>query len=986
MGRFALTSDKKRRSILLIVFFFSGATALVYQLAWIRMFGFVFGVSVFAISTVLTAFMTGLALGNYLFGRLVDTSKNALTLFAFLQLGIGSFALTFPFTFKAFEFFYLSFHQLFPTSFYISSLIRFVFSFFFLLIPTTLMGGTLPVLTKYFVKNLGNLGHNVGTLYSVNNLGAFIGCFAAGFLLVQMWGTTETIVLAAVINIIIAFVVFYIHTKGTKGKIEKVPLVSENIDKSGQTTYSGFIVKLALWVFVVEGFTTLSYEVIWTRILVGFSFDKSVYFTSTVILSFIFGLSVGSWLVSFFVDRHKNLPALLGWIEMGIGLVAIALLPVFSKIGAYLESVRPLYVGSWLFHMGREYFIFFIVMLFPVILMGATFPIVSKIYTQHINQLGTRIGVVGALDTVGSIFGSFVAGFIFIPFLGVVNAVLLTAAINLAIGFIIFFFQPYMRKTSKIIVGLTILVCAVFLLRTVPGKAYFQTWLTSQPEDRLIFYKEGTAATVSIPQHLDGTKALSINGAISGEASPGDLEVHRLEGYLPYLLHDNPENALLIGLGTGVTANCLIQSDMKYVECVEICPEVVEAAEHSLGEENSHVVKNQKFTGIIEDGRSFLLITEVKYDIITSSGIHPRMSPTIYTSEFYQICRDHLTENGVMCKWFPSNWLSTDEFKMLLKSFIDVFPYSSLWVGNASQAILIGKTEPLVINLDMLSRKMKRDKIFHDLAASGMETPSKLLAKFICHDDSLTKYLGDVSVNSDDNPAVEYSRYMNKARNPEIIRDLIDLKHGQSHLLMQKSDSLMIAHDEFERYWRAEKYFMIANIINFTGDRLPDMLNALNRAIELDSTNIRYRESLAIILYKNAKYQEALAHMLRIIELQPDCGPHYENAGRIYFDIQDKNRAFDMFRRALQINPELALSRYYLALLYASENKLNRSIAELKKVIELYPRFISAHFDLGVLYSSLNNIESAKACFNKCLEIQPDHEQAKKLLRQLKSS
>lgn len=947
------------------------------------MFGFVFGVSVFAISTVLTAFMTGLALGNYLFGRLVDTVKNSLTLFALLQFGIGLFALSFPFTFKAFEFTYLSLHQLFPTSFYVSSLIRFAFSFLFLLIPTTLMGGTLPVLTKYFVKNLGDLGKNVGTLYSVNNFGAFIGCFAAGFVAVQILGARETIVLTALINMTIAVAVLAIRATDTQKSIEETLAAAENAAASPQTPYSGFIVKLALWVFAIEGFTTLSYEVIWTRILLGFSFDKSVYFTSTVILSFIFGLSIGSWLVSFCVDRHKNLPALFGWLEISIGLFAIALLSLFPRIGAHLESVRPLYVDAWLVHMGKEYFIFFIVLLLPIVLMGATFPIAGKIYTQHIRQLGTRIGVVGALDTVGSIFGSFVAGFIFIPFLGVVHAVLVTAAINLVIGLVIFFSQSATRMPSKIFLGMATVLCAVILLRAVPTKEYFQTRLTSQPEDRLIFYKEGTSATVSIPQHVDGTKALSINGAISGEASPGDLEVHRLEGYLPYLLHGHPANALLIGLGTGVTANCLIQSDIHYVDCVEICPEVIDAAEHALREENNHVVAHPKFNGIVEDGRSFLLITEKKYDIITSSGIHPRMSPNIYTSEFYETCRDRLTENGIMCKWFPSNWLSEGEFKKLLKSFTDVFPYSSLWVGNAGQAILIGKQQPLVIDVDALADKMKWDKIAKDLAASGMETPAKLLSKFVCFDDALKKYIGDVSANSDDHPVVEYSRYMNKARNPKIIWDLIDLKQNAALSLSHNSDDLSFEYADFERYSRAEKYFMIANIINFAGDRLPDMLDALNKAIALDPTNVRYRESLAIIQYKNGNLQDALTEMLKVIELQPDYAPNYENAGRIYFDIQDYNRAFAMFQQALTMNPELALSRYYLALLYAAENKLNRSIAELKKVVELYPRFTSAHFDLGLLYASLNNIDAARTCFQRCLEIQPDLEDAKKRLRQL---
>jgi spermidine synthase len=975
-----IKSEKTVRSILFIVFFFSGVTALIYQMAWIRMFGLVFGVSVYAVSTVLTAFMTGLALGNYIFGRIIDKYIKTLNIFIFIELSIALFALAFPFTFNWFKTAYISFHQLFPTSFYASSLIRFVFSFLFLLIPTTLMGGTLPVLTKFFVRHLDHLGQNVGKLYSVNNLGAFAGCFIAGFILVQVLGTTETIILAAMINLTNALVVFLIRPKNYNIETDGLPYEIENKDIQ---TYPGYAVKLALWVFAIEGFTTLSYEVIWTRILLGFSFDKSVYFYSTVVLSFIFGLSLGSWLISFWVDRYKNLLVLIGWIEVCIGLVSISLLPVFSKIGVYLESVRPLYVNSWFAHLGKEYFLFFIVMLLPVILMGATFPIVSKIYTQHMRQLGSRIGVVGALDTVGSIFGSFIAGFIFIPFLGVVNSVLLTAAVNLFIGFLIFIFHPFMKKLSRIVIVTAAILCTVILLRAVPEKEYFQNWLTNQPEDRLLFYKEGVSSTVSVPQHLDGVKDLSINGAISGQDSYGDLEVHKMEGYLPYLLNKNPKNALLIGMGMGVTANCLIQSDMNYVDCVEICPEVNEAAEIAFFPVNDHVVKNPKLNLIIEDGRSYLLITTKKYDIITSSGIHPRMSPNIYTKEFYEICRDRLADNGVMCKWFPSNWMSESEFKMLVKSFTDVFPYSSMWVGNASQAILVGAKRPFEIDLDLLSEKMKTEKIHRDLKASFMEDPEKLLSKFVCTGQSLQAYLQDAAVNSDDNPVVEYSRYMNKARNPEIIWDLIGLKQDEASILPTQSGTSTMNNEKGRRYFNAEKQFMIANIVNFFGDRQQEMIDALNKTIELDPQNYRGHESLAIIYYKSGKYQESLDEMTKIIELSPGKSENYENTGRIYFDMRDNSHAFEMFQKAIRINPELALSHYYLALLFVADNKTDSAISEFKKAIELYPKFVRAHFDLGVLYYSMNKFKSAQACFKRCLEIQPDQVDAKKFLEKI---
>ena len=196
--------------MLFAVLFFSGVSALIYQIVWIRKFGLVFGVDVFTMATVLSAFMGGLALGSLIFGRLVDKVKSPLRLFMLLEFGIGLFAILFPFTFKGLINFYTPIIQKFGLSDYSGQIVKFIFSFAYLLIPTTLMGGTLPVIFKYFVKQLKNLGWHVSNLFAINNLGAVIGCFFAGFVLIKTFGLTTSLYIAACINLINAIIVFLV--------------------------------------------------------------------------------------------------------------------------------------------------------------------------------------------------------------------------------------------------------------------------------------------------------------------------------------------------------------------------------------------------------------------------------------------------------------------------------------------------------------------------------------------------------------------------------------------------------------------------------------------------------------------------------------------------------------------------------------------------------------------------------------------------------
>ncbi|MBS3775839.1 MAG: fused MFS/spermidine synthase, partial [Bacteroidales bacterium] len=775
--------------LLFLVLFFSGVTALIYQIIWIRKFGLVFGVHVYSITTVLTAFMAGLALGSLIFGKIVDKKDNPLRVFFLLELGIGLFALFFPFLFDVLSRGYGIIAQNMTLPDYGQQLIRFSIAFLFLLIPTTLMGGTLPVIIKYFVRRLGNLGSGVSILYALNNLGAVIGGFLTGFILIRLIGVQASLLIAASLNLANALITWLIARRFKKiilqtdeRYVEEEKIVRKTEDEKVVYKLPKSIVRLVLWVFAIEGFTTLAYEVIWGRILISFSFDKTVYFSTILVVSFIFGLSLGSFLIRKWIDRGKYLLSLLGYIEVAIGLISFVLLLFFSWLASFLSEQREL-TDTWMQVAGKEYFIFFLLLSIPTTLMGFTYPIVSKLYTQNIKNLGNRMGTIGFLDTIGSILGSFVAGFVLIPFFGVVISFLIIVSINVLIGLLVVLSHPVMSKRLKYsITGGTLILLLVLSIQ-IPDRRYFTWWdqldykktFFGEHYTRLLFYDEGAGSTVTVREYPfgDGYLALNVDGHNTAYSTDKDRRVNGLLGYLPYILHPDPENAIVIGYGMGVTAHSLVQPDMKQIDIAEIVPGVLKASP-IFSEWNHNVLEEPKVEAHIEDGRSMIYMSrDKKYDIITSNAIHPRLSNNIYTRDFYQICREKLADDGIICQWIPPNWISEKHFKALVNGFVDAFPHSQMWYINEYSTLLVGKKEPMELNYGLIRDKMaNNEKLSKEMADFGIPDPFMLLSQFIFDAADLEEYTEDAAVNTDNHPIVEFSKIINIAPSVPVLNDI----------------------------------------------------------------------------------------------------------------------------------------------------------------------------------------------------------------------
>lgn len=822
-------SSGTNRVLLYLVLLFSGVSALIYQVVWIRKFGLVFGFHVFSMSTVLTAFMAGLAMGSLWFGKLADRGKNPLGLFLLLEIGIGLFAVLFPYLFDGLTAFYSHIIKNLYINQYTTQLIRFVLSFFFLLIPTTLMGGTLPVIIKYVVKDFQNFGSKVSGLYSINNLGAVIGCFAAGYFLINNFGLLAALYIGAGFNIFNGIVVFFIYQNEEE---KHRNILTEKFDNKRKTVSSKrFITSprvliIVLWVFAIEGFTTLAYEVLWIRILVGFSFDKTTYFFTVILAGFIFGLSLGSFLIRKHIDKIKDLLGLLVLIQVFIGISSALMLILFSKLAPVLIQQRDIF-GTWLENSGKEYFIFFLLLSVPTTLMGFTYPLVSKIYTDNMKRVGKKMGVIGFMDTVGSILGSFAAGFFMIPFLGVVNSFILIIAINIMLGLLVLFFHPGYRMRRKWIATVAIALLAIITYSFIPVKNYFSWWDSLKYKDswfgdhynEILFYDEGEAATVMVLKYPgEDTRSLMINGHNTAFTNRRDLSVNRQLGYMPYILHPDPKNAFVIGFGLGVTAHTLTRPYIQQVDVAEIVPGVIRAA--PVFQKWNHNVQNHpKATLFDEDGRSLLYMSDNKYDIITSNAIHPRLSNNIYTRDFYEICQKRLADGGIVCQWIPQNWMTGTEYKSLLKAFTDVFPYCTLWFVNEYSTLVIGKNEPLNVSWKQITEKYKDPVMSAEMEEVGIGSPEWFVSQYWMSDNELRRWVKDFPANTDNFPLVEFSKVISIEPNVPVMMELAEMKPDYSSFMKdlnrREKDEMLNRLEKHYQFNRNTILTIIDNVLYF---------------------------------------------------------------------------------------------------------------------------------------------------------------------------
>ncbi len=730
--------------------FLSGTAALIYQIIWIREFSLVFGVHIFSVSAVLTTFMAGLAIGSYFIGKLADTIKNVILLFVSIEIIIALFGIFFNPILQFATKYYLIPDYSAQQGYFLSHTVRFIISFLILIVPTTLMGGIIPLLSKLYVNQISTVGKNISLLYGLNNIGALLGAFLAGFVLIRLAGVQNSIYAAAGLNILNALVAIAFIKNW-----HAVPVVENPEADKTENIKPNRLQRIALMVFAIEGFTTLAYEIIWTRILQEFAYEKTVYFNTAIILSFIAGLGIGSLVIKNRIDKFKNPYKTLSQIQVLIGISTFFIFIVFLITSPFIHNIR-FTANTWASLALMEYGYYFLLLLLPAVFMGMTFPLMAVIYNQSLRSLGRKMGIIGFLDTIGSVLGSLLAGFMLIPLLGTFHSLMLIILINILAG--LWLRNTFQRgRRNKFVIAATISLWLIVLI-SMPDSVLHKGRSLFYPNEEVIAYEEGLSANVAIYEEDEQHLALAINGAKTAFSNIQDLKVHKMLAYVPLVHAKNADNALVIGYGMGVTTNELLKSGINNVEIAELSPEVVNLSSKYFSFLLDAAPNDNKPKLILEDGRSYLFRTEKKYDIITSNAIHARLGVNLYTREFYEIAKSRLAEGGVVCQWLPTNWLEEDEFKSLIQAFYEVFPHSQLWFITRGHCLLVGGNKPAGDLFSHVKKIYGNSQIRKSLYDVEISNASQFLSHLFINHQMMDTLLHDVPVNTDNYPLVEFSR------------------------------------------------------------------------------------------------------------------------------------------------------------------------------------------------------------------------------------
>lgn len=756
-----LTTFQKR--LLYLLFALSGFCALLYEILWTKHLSLAFGTTILAVSVVTATFMGGLALGTYLLGRYCDRECNLLAIYALLEAGIAFFALTFAPALAIASDIHIYLERLLPYHPFFTHGLHFIFASLLLLPPAVCMGGTFPLMCRLFARKKS--GGQIGRLYALNTLGATIGAFWAGYILLPELGLSVTTWIAVAINLGIAAASTWLsRSLGAVARETRTTRIARPLESR-----KAYATLLAIGLI---GALSLSYEILWTRVLLLF-LGSTTFAFSLILSAFLVCIALGGALYARLAKPELNEKRVFTLLSTGMGFSILCTAPFYDRLAYLFQGAHQLAGEEWWLLAFFSFVIVFAVMALPTILSGALLPAAVAILNPGTERTGEGVGLVVLYNTIGAMLGSIVAGFILIPWLGVENAFRLLATLNILLGagyFLRHHVETRLSLTYLLLplIGLS-LAAAPFdwsqkLLNSgvycyAPMFANYGGIDQLLQQERIIEVIEGVETTVAIKETdiPEKTRYFSVNGKTDG-GTGRDIQTQIMVGQLPLLLHSRPEKALVIGLGTGITLGGVIEHALKQIDCAEISPEVVRASGYFINE-NRNALADPRVTLHIEDGRNLLLVGREKYDVIISQPSNPWQTgnANLFTAEYYRLAAAQLEEDGIFSQWIGLYDITPDNLRIACNTFLNVFPYTLTFKVGAD-LIMVGASHPLAFDYRNLAKRISTPQVSDMLTAIGIKKPGDLIARhYFLSDASLRAFAGKSPINTDVRPILEYS-------------------------------------------------------------------------------------------------------------------------------------------------------------------------------------------------------------------------------------
>lgn len=947
---------------MLLVYYLSGVSGLIYQIVWLRLLAEIFGNSTYALSTILAAFMAGLALGSWQGGTRISKSSNVIHLYIRLELGIAVSAFLVTVLFVNYSGWYAPFYSQLQHHLFLLTIIQFIVCFLLVAIPTALMGATVPTMAHIIITRLQSIGHDFSAMYALNTLGGMTGVVFTSFLLLEHFGLYNTVGIAVSINLLIGLGVLFLFGRGNE---DDITITNDNKDSSLPLRSTP---SLKMWIIPIVGFSTgfiaFALEILWTRSLV-FHIGNTTYSFALILLMILFGIAAGSFLVQRFADRIQNK---WNWV---IGVLVLVAIGVFTSIPLFHTVFRGSTftpdLNTWGVYLVQNLFKTALVVLIPSFGMGLTFPLLNALYIESINVVGKKVGTLYAWNTLGSILGSILTGFLLIPLFGISASIAGTGIMLLSVSVFIVW-HTYSSLIPKFRFQLSWI-----LVITLVGSWYQIVAKTEYPEFRsydendieeVLYYGEGVAATTTIYLTKEKEKKMTVDGVLMGGDFPKAMRKQIMLADLPLLLRPDADMIYVVGLGTGITFQEFhTQKPNAQVVCAEISASVMRGSQlfqalstRADSEPNVHLY--------FEDGKNYLKFHPQHYDIISSDTMLKKGSAgnsVMYSEEYYTLCRDKLTEDGIFIQWVPL-YLSPEIHQVILNTIRDVFPHTSLWYVGDEALVHISSRQPLKLDFSTLEQTFESEMLKTSFEQIGINSLESMLSTFLMGDTLIDSIINTGLVNSVVHPIVEFKTPRELTINPYalVIENLVNLVESAQPISL--SDQVLTTKNVNPE----DKDRLLLYSTNFHSIMTGLMYSYAGKTKAA-------KQLIASVLASNPEDSNA-RHYLGLSDTYPDDHIKARNlleAGIVLREMKADSLALTMIHRNLDLNPGNLLAMNEEALIYSSMGDLDQAISVAKKMISVDPSNALFHFNLGYYQEISGKYSDALGEYQKAKSLDP---------------
>lgn len=958
-------SRKTGINLLMLIYFASGVCSLIDEVVWIRLLKLTLGNTVYASSIVVSTFMGGLALGAFIMGRYSDRVIKRLRLYALLEAIITISVLSLPWGLGIADKFYVWFYRAYDPTHRELLIVQVIISGLILIVPSTLMGSTLPLLGRFVTSIEKETGRLVGRLYALNTLGAALGCFLAGFVLIRAIGVMNTLYAAVVLNLLVALSGWFLsRLTGFEVKRQDKESRVLSVEAVAKKTIDSRMFALAI-AFFLSGAISIGYELLWMRSVVHL-FSGYTYVFSSVLTVYLLGNVIGAGIGSGLAKQLKC-PATGFAITLSLlGLCGIFYLPflilwtskVMPGIDREVELTGRLIPYSAYMMKPLVYSIF--LFLIPAIIMGAGFPIALQAWANRVHKVGWSTGTAYGMNTIGAVIGGIMTGFILIPLLG---TQLSMSTLGLAgiwtAGFIWLLFAHNSKTAGRFGFLATAGLLTVITLKMPPD--LFDAVVKSNPmlpkQLELLAVEEGVSTTVSL--HRDPQED-TLYLCTSGQRVAGDTYFWRSDqkmlGHFGILLNSKTKKVLSVGFGSGESTACMALHGLERAACVEIAPEMVNLSLRFFKHINLGDKLNDEIDMIYMDAKNYIHLTDDKYDAIVNDSIHPKHfaeNSSLYAKEYFEDAKRRLNKNGLFISWIPThNVEPISVLNSIIGTMMEVFPHVTIWYMTPDPAqyfLVAGSEQQQYFSPKHMDTELLKDNVGNSLSEININSSKDIMSCYIGDENDLRRFIESFSINSDFRPFIEFTTANRPAGDSEFGRFISNVRNNSvyEHIDWKgfsKEEKTKWLSD-YEPIHKASSYLLMSNSTRNFLDKLKFCTEGLAVLPENPA-----------ILDVRKRIEKEMYHFYTRLPL----------SGR-------EEMVLLQAENILKIHTKSAVSWMIKSLCMQAMGNTQKGLEAAAMAVRLAPDNADTHFLLGSLMFSAGQLENAIAEYREALQLSEEH-------------